>query len=196
MISRSLIVFIYSSSCSTSQGWEETVESAVCYALRTSLARSKSSDLGTSSNTIGNSTANMDISRLKKRIQTLCERLEKGGSLVASDSYSDRANSTDCTLRRIRLDIESRFLFLLTASYSAGSMSNRKGKTSSSSAGYSSHREMNSHEDEENGLPNDDHGSRCQRIFVTNQPLFDGLSFRYIPSSTIEQCSPNDQRGR
>jgi len=123
------------------QGWEETVESAVCYALRTVLARSKSGDLGTTSNTIGNSTANMDISRLKKRIQTLCERLEKGGSLVSSD--------------------------LSESSYSASSSSNRKEKTSSSTS-YSSHREMNNHDDEEHSLPHDDHGSTFLLLPSTN----------------------------
>ncbi|UJR27621.1 hypothetical protein I4U23_008902 [Adineta vaga] len=81
------------------QGWEETVDAAVNYALRTVLARSKNTDLGTTSNTIGNSTANMDISRLKKRIQTLCERLEKGGSLVSSSSITDRSNSPDSSYK-------------------------------------------------------------------------------------------------
>ncbi|CAF0802521.1 unnamed protein product [Adineta ricciae] len=77
------------------QGWEETVDASVNYALRTVLARSKNTDLGTTPSTIGNSTANLDISRLKKRIQTLCERLEKGGSLVSSSSSTDHNNSTD-----------------------------------------------------------------------------------------------------
>ena len=77
------------------QGWEETVDASVNYVLRTVLARSKNTDLGTTPNTIGNSTANLDISRLKKRIQTLCERLEKGGSLVSSSSPTVHNNSTD-----------------------------------------------------------------------------------------------------
>lgn len=142
----------------------------------------------------------MDISRLKKRIQTLCERMEKGGSLVSSDSYSDRGNSTECSLRqsnmrshRHQIDFSVPFLI---ASYSASSTSNPKGRSSSSSAGYSSHREMNNGEDEENGLPTDDHGSMCQRIISANRPLFDGLSSRYIPSPAIDKFSPNHQRGR
>jgi hypothetical protein len=49
-------------------------------------------------NSIGNSTTNMDINKLKKRIQTLCERLEKGGSLVSSNSAVDRSDSPDCML--------------------------------------------------------------------------------------------------
>jgi len=69
---------------------------AVNYALRTTLARSKSADLGSTSNSIGNSTENIDINKLKKRIQTLCERLEKGGSLVSANSAIDRSDSPDC----------------------------------------------------------------------------------------------------
>lgn len=38
----------------------------------------------------------MDINKLKKRIQTLCERLEKGGSLVSTNSIKDRIDSPDC----------------------------------------------------------------------------------------------------
>jgi hypothetical protein len=72
------------------------VDIAVNYALRTTLARAKSMDLGSTSNSIGNSTANIDINKLKKRIQTLCERLEKGGSLVSDDSVINRSNSPDC----------------------------------------------------------------------------------------------------
>ena len=78
------------------QGWEETVDMAVNYALRTVLARSKSTDLGSIPNRIGNSTANIDINKLKKRIQTLCERIEKVGSLDSSNSIIDRSNSSDC----------------------------------------------------------------------------------------------------
>ncbi|CAF1140201.1 unnamed protein product [Adineta steineri] len=77
------------------QGWEETVDAAVNYALRTVLSRSKTIDMGTTSNTIGNSTINIDINKLKKRIQTLCERLEKGGSLVSSNSATDRSHSPE-----------------------------------------------------------------------------------------------------
>lgn len=77
------------------QGWEETVDMAINYVLRTTLSKSKSMDLGSSSNTFGNSTANIDVNKLKKRIQTLCERLEKGGSLVASSLSHDRADSPD-----------------------------------------------------------------------------------------------------
>ncbi|CAF0861236.1 unnamed protein product [Rotaria sordida] len=77
------------------QGWEETVDLAVNYALRTVLARSKSADLGSIPNSIGNSTINIDINKLKKRIQTLCERLEKGGSLVSSNPTTDRSLSPD-----------------------------------------------------------------------------------------------------
>jgi len=77
------------------QGWEETVDMAINYALRTTLSKSKNVDLGSSSSTFGNSTANIDINKLKKRIQTLCERLEKGGSLMASSLSYDRADSPD-----------------------------------------------------------------------------------------------------
>ena len=49
-------------------------------------------------NSVGNSTKDVDINRLKKRIQTLCERLEKGGSLVSSNAVVDRSDSPDCML--------------------------------------------------------------------------------------------------
>jgi hypothetical protein len=51
--------------------------------------------MGTTPNSIGNSTINVDINKLKKRIQTLCERLEKGGSLVSSNSVTARSISPD-----------------------------------------------------------------------------------------------------
>lgn len=72
------------------------MDTAVNYALRTVLARSKSADLGSMPNSVGNSTANIDIHKLKKRIQTLCERLEKGGSLVSASTGRERNSSPDC----------------------------------------------------------------------------------------------------
>jgi hypothetical protein len=90
------------------KGWEETVDTAVNYALRTVLARSKNLDLGSTSNTIGNSTTDIDISKLKKRIQTLCERLEKGGSLVSTD----RSVSPDCMLDFYSSFLSKIFFFL------------------------------------------------------------------------------------
>jgi hypothetical protein len=47
---------------------------------------------------VGNSTKDIDIHKLKKRIQTLCERLEKGGSLISSNTVLDRSDSPDCKL--------------------------------------------------------------------------------------------------
>ena len=69
------------------------MDAAVNYALRTVLARSKNIDVGSTPTAIGNATANMDVGKLKKRIQALCERLEKGGSLTSSGSTSDRDQS-------------------------------------------------------------------------------------------------------
>jgi len=78
---------------------------AINYALRTTLSKSKNVDLGSSSSTFGNSTANIDINKLKKRIQTLCERLEKGGSLMASSLSYDRADSPDGRNWELRINV-------------------------------------------------------------------------------------------
>lgn len=79
----------------------------MAYALRTVLARSKSADLGSLPNSIGNSTANVDIHKLKKRIQTLCERLEKGASLVSSGSTIERNPSPDGMLKKKYICIQN-----------------------------------------------------------------------------------------
>lgn len=161
------------------------MESAVNYALRTVLARSKSNDFGSTSNTIGNSTVNMDVSRLKKRIQTLCERLEKGGSLVSSESYGNRSDSPERTLTRATnsaLELFDQFWIIL-ASYSSSSMSNRRGKASASNS-YSSQRETNNHDDVENGLGNDDYGSK-QRKTPWSESFVHRVICRYISSFAI-----------
>ncbi|CAF2420164.1 unnamed protein product [Rotaria sp. Silwood2] len=128
------------------QGWEETVDLAVNYALRTVLSRSKSTDIGSLPNAIGNSTANIDINKLKKRLQTLCERLEKGGSLVSSNSTTDRSLSPD-------------------SSYSSTSLSTRKEKPIASN--HYNHRE-NNNDDDDDQLPNGDYENAFRLLPSTN----------------------------
>ncbi|CAF4613890.1 unnamed protein product, partial [Rotaria sp. Silwood2] len=127
-------------------GWEETVDLAVNYALRTVLSRSKSTDIGSLPNAIGNSTANIDINKLKKRLQTLCERLEKGGSLVSSNSTTDRSLSPD-------------------SSYSSTSLSTRKEKPIASN--HYNHRE-NNNDDDDDQLPNGDYENAFRLLPSTN----------------------------
>ncbi|CAF2035963.1 unnamed protein product [Rotaria magnacalcarata] len=125
------------------QGWEETVDAAVNYALRTVLARSKSTEPGSMPSTIGNSTATMDINKLKKRIQTLCERLEKGGSLVSSSSIRETNFSPD-------------------SAHSSTSLSTRKEKP------IASNRRRKHDDDEDAEIPNGDHDDAFSMLPSTN----------------------------
>lgn len=58
---------------------------------------------------MSNSTSSIDLSRLKKRIRMVCERLEKGGSLTSSNSSDDRDSSHDCKINHIRNRIHISF---------------------------------------------------------------------------------------
>ncbi|CAF4439573.1 unnamed protein product, partial [Rotaria magnacalcarata] len=124
-------------------GWEETVDAAVNYALRTVLARSKSTEPGSMPSTIGNSAATMDINKLKKRIQTLCERLEKGGSLVSSSSIRETNFSPD-------------------SAHSSTSLSTRKEKP------IGSNRRRKHDDDEDAEIPNGDHDDAFSMLPSTN----------------------------
>ncbi|CAF0858759.1 unnamed protein product [Didymodactylos carnosus] len=70
------------------QGWEEYVDASLTFALRTMLSRSstKGDLIPASSATFNNSTLNIDVTKLKKRIQMFCDRLEKGASLTSNSS--------------------------------------------------------------------------------------------------------------
>ncbi|KAJ7401329.1 hypothetical protein BTVI_97140 [Pitangus sulphuratus] len=66
---------------SPSQGWEETVDAAVSYLLRTCLSKSSKEQALTLSSQL---CMPKDTSRLKKNITLFCDRLAKGGRLSFS----------------------------------------------------------------------------------------------------------------
>lgn len=63
------------------QGWEETVDAAVSYLLRTCLSKSSKEQALTLSSQLS---MPKDTSRLKKNITLFCDRLAKGGRLSLS----------------------------------------------------------------------------------------------------------------
>ncbi|NXC64661.1 PTHB1 protein, partial [Aleadryas rufinucha] len=70
-------------------GWEETVDAAVSYLLRTCLSKSSKEQALTLSSQLS---MPKDTSRLKKNITLFCDRLAKGGRLsLSTDSASQQA---------------------------------------------------------------------------------------------------------
>ena len=63
------------------QGWEETVDAAVSYLLKTCLSKSSKEQALSLSSQL---TKPKDTGRLKKHITLLCDRLAKGGRLCLS----------------------------------------------------------------------------------------------------------------
>lgn len=71
------------------QGWEETVDAAVSYLLRTCLSKSSKEQALTLSSQLS---MPKDTSRLKKNITLFCDRLAKGGRLsLSTDSAAQQA---------------------------------------------------------------------------------------------------------
>jgi len=123
--------------------------------------------LGSTPSTIGNSTINIDINKLKKRIQTLCERLEKGGSLVSSTPAAIiRHNSPDCMLISKDFILYKSFFcyFYSIASYGSTSLSTRREKPLITN--HSNHKE---NEDE---MPNGDDESKISSFIFKNNFIF------------------------
>ncbi|XP_054673020.1 protein PTHB1 isoform X4 [Grus americana] len=70
-------------------GWEETVDAAISYLLRTCLSKSSKEQALTSSSQL---CMPKDTSRLKKNITLFCDRLAKGGRLsLSTDSATQQA---------------------------------------------------------------------------------------------------------
>ncbi|RMC05348.1 hypothetical protein DUI87_18537 [Hirundo rustica rustica] len=70
-------------------GWEETVDAAVSYLLRTCLSKSSKEQALTLSSQLS---MPKDTSRLKKNITLFCDRLAKGGRLsLSTDSATQQA---------------------------------------------------------------------------------------------------------
>ncbi|XP_078454547.1 protein PTHB1 isoform X2 [Lampetra planeri] len=81
-------------------GWEESVDTALSYLLRTCLAKSgKDQALTPGGGGGGTLAAPRDTARLKKHLALLCERLGKGGRLLlsgtAASSSSDAAQQSE-----------------------------------------------------------------------------------------------------
>ncbi|XP_061410552.1 protein PTHB1 isoform X3 [Lethenteron reissneri] len=81
-------------------GWEESVDTALSYLLRTCLAKSGKDQALTPGGGGGTLAAPRDTSRLKKHLALLCERLGKGGRLLlsgtaAASSRSDAAQQSE-----------------------------------------------------------------------------------------------------
>ncbi|RLW11425.1 hypothetical protein DV515_00001768 [Chloebia gouldiae] len=73
----------------TYEGWEETVDAAVSYLLRTCLSKSSKEQALTLSSQLS---MPKDTSRLKKNITLFCDRLAKGGRLsLSTDSATQQA---------------------------------------------------------------------------------------------------------
>uniref|UniRef100_A0A8C5WZY1 Bardet-Biedl syndrome 9 n=1 Tax=Malurus cyaneus samueli TaxID=2593467 RepID=A0A8C5WZY1_9PASS len=71
-------------------GWEETVDAAVSYLLRTCLSKSSKEQALTLSSQLS---MPKDTSRLKKNITVFCDRLAKGGRLsLSTDSATQQAS--------------------------------------------------------------------------------------------------------
>jgi Bardet-Biedl syndrome 9 protein len=71
------------------QGWEETVDAAIAYLLKTCLSKSSKEQALNLSSQLN---IPKDTSRLKKHITLLCDRLAKGGRLcVSTDAAAPQA---------------------------------------------------------------------------------------------------------